>query len=203
MLRYKWNIYVEFLAAIFKQGLEYNTINGYRSAISAYHVHINNKPVGEHPEVSRLMRGVSNERPPQPRYCSTWDINTVLKYIQSMGPNANLSNRDISIKTAILLAITSSHRGKELHHLRVHLMNVLNSHTTFHFNKKLKTTKTGEKLPTSTVRRFSGDTLLCPCNTLDDYLARTREWRITDFSSKLVKPDQLFLSSIEPHQRVS
>ena len=193
---------LEFLAAIFDEGREHSTINGARSAISAYHAHVDNKPVGEHPLICALVKGVSNKRPPKPRYCSTWDINTVLRHIISMGQNTGLSHRDLSLKTVLLLAITSAHRGMELHLLTVNLINVHHKHTTFQFYKKHKKTKPGEKPKPSTFHGAPGNPLLCPCRTINDYISRSREWRIRDDSSKLFHPAQLFLSSKEPHQAV-
>ena len=196
------NEILEYLAAIFDEGREHSTINGARSAISAYHVHVDNKPVGEHPLICALVKGVSNIRPPKPRYCSTWDINTVLRHIISMGQNTDLNHRDLSLKTVLLLAISSAHRGKELHLLTVNLINVHHKHTTFQFYKKHKKTKPGEKPKPSTFHGSPGNPLLCPCRTINDYISRSREWRIRDDSSKLFHPAQLFLSSREPHQAV-
>ena len=194
---------LEFLAAIFDEGRGHSSINGARSAISANHAYVNNKPVGEHPLICSLIKGVSNARPPQPRYCSTWDINLVLRHILNMGENSTLTNRDLSLKTVLLLAITSAHRGAELHLLTVNLVNIHNKHTTFQFYKKHKKTKPGEKPRPSSFHRSPGNPLLCPCHTLDAYINRSREWRIRDNISKLYNPDQLFLSSIEPHQAVT
>ena len=39
---------LEFLATNFDKDCEYNTIYGYRSAISVCHGHISNKPAGKH-----------------------------------------------------------------------------------------------------------------------------------------------------------
>ena len=66
---------VEFLNGMFRKGLSYSTINGYRSAISALHPHIERKPVGEHPRVMQVMNAIFNLRPPEPRYSSQWDVN--------------------------------------------------------------------------------------------------------------------------------
>ena len=49
------NPVLEFLTEIFHDGLKYNTIAGYRSAISAYHDPIGPYKVGQHPRVSELM----------------------------------------------------------------------------------------------------------------------------------------------------
>ena len=53
---------------ILKFWLQYRTLNCLRSAISAYHVHIDGKSVGKHPKVCALLTGIFNQRPPQPRY---------------------------------------------------------------------------------------------------------------------------------------
>ena len=55
-----------FLAEQFAEGKQYRTINMLRSAISSAHVHLDSKPIGQHPLVVRLMRGVSTCRPPLP-----------------------------------------------------------------------------------------------------------------------------------------
>ena len=40
----------EFLSRLFQNGVQYRTINNYRSAISAFHDHIQGRPVGDTPE---------------------------------------------------------------------------------------------------------------------------------------------------------
>ena len=68
------NQILEFLSQLFQNGLQYRTINNYRSARSAFHDHIQGKPVGEHPRICSLVAGVFNSRPPQPRYCFIWNF---------------------------------------------------------------------------------------------------------------------------------
>ena len=74
---------LEFLSQLFQNGLQYRTINNYRSAISAFHEHIQGKPVGEHPRICSLVVGAFNSRPPQPRYCFIWNVQTVIDFIKS------------------------------------------------------------------------------------------------------------------------
>ena len=78
----KWVL--DFLAELFDSGLEFNTIAGYRAAISAYHEHCEGFKVGEHPRVSNLMLGIFNKRPPKPRYNFIWDIDIVLRYFLTL-----------------------------------------------------------------------------------------------------------------------
>ena len=67
-------------------------------------------PVGQHPLVSRLVKGVFNARPPIPRYSSTWDVQIVLNYLESLGNNDTLSLKQLTLKTAFLMAITRPSR---------------------------------------------------------------------------------------------
>lgn len=53
--------------------------------------------VGQHPLVTRLFKGVFNDRPPLPKYSNTWDVRIVLYYLQSRGDNEGLSLTNQSI----------------------------------------------------------------------------------------------------------
>ena len=112
---------LNFLASHFEAGLEYRTLNVYRSASSATHPQIEGYNVGEHPLVVQLLKGIFNSRLPVPRYTSTWDVNIVTSYLEGLGSNAQLSLKQLSKKLTFLLAITSAERGSELiaHDLRL------------------------------------------------------------------------------------
>ena len=73
-------------------GLGYSAIGTHRSALSSI-LQVPGVPkIGEHVLVSRFMKGVFNLRPPQPRYSHTWDVNKLLMYLKSLGPNASHGN---------------------------------------------------------------------------------------------------------------
>ena len=55
-----------FLATLYQEGYQYNSVNAYRSAISSVHEKVDGVPVGQHPIVTRLVKGVFNVRPPHP-----------------------------------------------------------------------------------------------------------------------------------------
>ena len=46
---------LDFLSNLFSEGLGYRTINGYRSAISAYHEKVEGIPTGQHPKVCQFL----------------------------------------------------------------------------------------------------------------------------------------------------
>ena len=87
---------VNFLAHLYKDGYQYRSLNAYCSAISSMHERVDRYEVGQHPLVSRVMRGAFNLRPPQPRYEATWDVSTVLRYIESLGPSEVLPLHELS-----------------------------------------------------------------------------------------------------------
>ena len=86
---------LNFLASQFDAGLEYRTLNVYCSALSATHPQIEGFKVGEHPLVVQLLKGIFNSRPPTPRYTYTWDVSTVMSYLESLGPNEQLSLKQL------------------------------------------------------------------------------------------------------------
>jgi hypothetical protein len=104
----------DFLAHSFDEGLEYRTINTYRSALSGVLPPIDGFPVGQHPLVIRLLKGVLNLRPALPRYQRTWSVDVVLIYLRSLPRNEDLSLKLLTQKLAILLALTAPQRSSEL-----------------------------------------------------------------------------------------
>ena len=72
-----------FLAEMFSKGYQYRSIDAYRSAISSVHDKIDGYDVGQHPLISRLLKGIFHQRPPQPRYTHTWDVGVVTAYIRA------------------------------------------------------------------------------------------------------------------------
>ncbi len=67
-----------FITYLFEKGLLYSTINGYRSMLSSVLPPIDKFPIGQHPAIIRLLRGVFNERPPTRKLIPTWDLPLVL-----------------------------------------------------------------------------------------------------------------------------
>jgi len=117
--------FLDFISTLFQEGLQYRSINSIRSAVSSTHQPIDGSPIGQHPLVRQLFRGVYNSRPPQPRYTHTWDVNTVLVHITQLGENKDLPLKALSSKLVVLIALTSASRVSELQALDLH----------FHYHK--------------------------------------------------------------------
>lgn len=105
---------LNFLAALAKDGLAYRSINTYRSAILAGHLPFDNRPIGEHPLMCKLLRGIQLSVPPEPRYSVLWDVNKVLNLFRSWPSNKYLSRKQISAKLAMLLCLISCRRVSDV-----------------------------------------------------------------------------------------
>ena len=91
----RWNInsinpnvsdIINFLSDTFHRNVRYESVNTARSALSSLGIVVDGCRAGNHPLVLRFMKGVFNLRPPLPRYAATWDVQPVLRQLQSMHP---------------------------------------------------------------------------------------------------------------------
>ena len=188
---------LDFLACQFAEGKQYRTINSYRSAISMTHTPIDGVVVGKHPLVTRLMKGIFNRRPPQPRYALTWDVGRVLGHISSLGRNSDLSLKQLSHKLVVLLALANASRASEIHALDIRYLSRNENGVTFTIAELTKTTQPGKKKVVCYLP-LKQESRLCPVAALEEYLKRTSPIRRKDTSKT-----QLLLSVLKPFQPVS
>ena len=94
---------INFLADLAPQGYQYQSLNCYCLAISSVHEAVDGVSVGTHPAVARLLKGAFHKRPPMPRYPSFWDVGTIINHLKSLGNNENLTLRQLTPKTVMLL----------------------------------------------------------------------------------------------------
>ena len=106
-----------FLASLYQEGYQYNSVNAYRSAISSVHDKADGVPVGQHPIITRLIKAIFNVRPPIPRYSITWDVQLVLNFLQTQGQLETLPLKMLTLKNVFLLAITRPSRSADLSQL--------------------------------------------------------------------------------------
>jgi hypothetical protein len=65
------------------------------------------------------MKGIANERPPKPRYTTTWDISTVTTYLLALEENKTLPLKLLTKKLLMLLALVSPERSPVLWELDI------------------------------------------------------------------------------------
>ena len=190
---------LDFLALQFHEGKEYRTVNVYRSALSAVLPLIDGHKAGSHPLVCQLLKGVFQLRPPQPRYATTWQVSKVVQYISSLGSNSNLSTKLLSYKLVGLLALTAPDRASGLAARDLRFRYFHPEGVQFKLPELTKTARQGQDPKSCFHASFPENEHLCVCKCLQEYEARTLQWRPQDPS----KPNKLLLSHINPHKSVS
>ena len=65
-----------FLAELCEKGYQcsYRSVNAYHSTIFSTHEKVDAQPVGQHPTIVRVLKGAYNQRPPLPKYSTTWEV---------------------------------------------------------------------------------------------------------------------------------
>lgn len=191
---------LKYLSYLFyRKGFQYRTINVHRSAVSMTHLPINNCCVGEHPLVSRLMKGIANLRPPVPKYLKTWDVSIVLNYLLKLSPAPSLSLKTLTLKLVMLMAIVKASRANLLHKLDLRFRVFKRDGVIFSIPQLTKTGKQSGPPIDIFFPAFPQDRRLCVVNYLKNYEKKTLEFR------KQVQQNtknQLFISFIEPHQPI-
>ena len=166
-----------FLAERFEDGLEYATLNVYRSALSAFHPPIEGYKVGQHPVVSRLLHGAFNENPPRPRYTDTWEVNRVLEWMRGLGVNSEVPLKTLTWKLAMLLALMGACRGSELRSLKVSLMQDKGTEIWFRIDSLTKTKRPSNPYITLKWAQYEEDDMVDVTSCLRVYIERTRQRR--------------------------
>ena len=198
-----------FLQSLFDKGRAFSTLKVYLAAISACHVGINGKTVGQHPLVCRFLRGARRLRPVSKPLSPGWDLPLVLGALSGppFEPLSEVDAKTLSLKTALLMALVSAKRVGDLHALSVHsscmqfgsgdskvslrpnpayvpkVMDTSYSCLSMEFSAFHPPPFTSEEQ-----RRLH---TLCPVRALRAYVSRTLSFR---------KADQLFVSWSGPHK---
>ena len=186
---------VNFLASLHSEGYQYNSINSYRSAISSVHEKVDGFSIGQHPLVTKLLKGVFHDRPPLPRYTTTWKVDVVLAYLKSLGRNECLSLKQLTWKTTILLALTRPSRSADLSNLDITGRQYRPEGVAFLPCTLAKQSRQGKPIAEFFFPSFPHDTKLCPVMTLRAYEERTRGLRSIE--------TRLLVSLIKPHKKVT
>ena len=168
---------VNFLAELFHQGYQYRSLNAYRSAISSVHEKVDGEPVGQHPLVSQVLKGAFNERPPRPKYHSTWEVNLVLDMFRSEGVPSSLTLQKLTFRTVMLFALTRPCRGADLAALDLNNRTFCPEGVAFNPTQLSKQSRPSHFNVAFFFPSFQDDSRLCPVEALKEYEARTSQFR--------------------------
>ena len=132
---------------------------------------------------------------PTPKYAETSDVDKVLEHIPSLGEDNKLTDKELTHKLTMLLALTSASRASEIQGLHLSFMKDNGTEIEFTIHKLIKTRKTGEKPMVVSFQQYAKSNLdVVGC--LRAYIRRTAPWRMGS------KREQLLLGIPEPHNPV-
>jgi hypothetical protein len=93
------------------------------------------------------MKGVFNKSPPVPKYTDTWvSRESTGDTIKTLGDNKTMHMKQLSLKLAMLMALSSAGTSSELTSLSVDYMTDAAEYISFQLHKVYKTTKPGKHL---------------------------------------------------------
>ena len=164
---------------------------------------INGYPVGQHPDIKRLLKGVFNSRPPVKQLVPEWDLRKVLDLLSSppFEPMNKISLKCLTWKTVFLTAISMFRRCSDVQALRmdVGFMNILSEGVIFIREGLSKQDGPSHNCKKMFVPCFKKNRKLDPKTANDIYLKRKLGLR----SSENETIRQLFLTVNKLHKAVS
>ena len=139
-------------------------MNTARSSLSAF-INIDGVPVGQHPVITRLMKGVLNIKPALPKYNFTWDVGIVITYISKIDTNS------LSQKLATLLVLLCGQRCSEiLSVLDIRNLDLSENMCVIRIGDILKTSGPKNHIDEIKFHLYPNDLTICPLNCLTQYL---------------------------------
>lgn len=163
---------IKFLTVEFEKGMSYGSFNSLRSAISL----ILGQDLGQNEMVKRFFRGLSNVRPPKPKYDSTWGPKVVLDYFQNSS-NEKLSSESLSKKLIILLALVTGQRLQTLSLINIKNIVFKEETVEIKISDKIKTSRLGRNQSVLTLSIYKESKNVCLVTALKCYLERTKDLR--------------------------
>ena len=185
---------LDFLTLLYKQGVGYSAINTARSALSSVITPADKTTFGEHPLVSRFLKGTFELRPSLPRYSTIWDVGIVLKHLQSYPALKDLTLKQLTMNLTMLLALVTAQRTQTLSKLDTSCMQETTTGIIFTIRDTLKTTRPGKHLAPIEIRSFAPDSRLCPVTYIKHYITITHSRR---------SDSRLLISYTKPHKSVT
>lgn len=139
------------------------------------------------------MKGVFRLRPPKRKYCATWNVQEALSYVESLEPIEDLTLKQLTYKSILLVALTTAARAHELAGMDLKYRLQKESEWEFSLEIHVKTSWPGHQGRRIYLKAFPDNQKICIIRTLMAYILRTKDIRT---SSKL------FISYVAPHRAI-
>ena len=189
------SVILNFLTRLRKTySYKYQTIAGYRSAISKYHEGFNGIPIGQAKNVKRLTRAVFIGAPPIAKYATIWSADKVLSHLRTLVPHQTLSDYQLGMKTLALISFASLSRSSSVAQLGPDVQCV-GDKIVFSLMGLEKTSRPGHLRSELSFLVDKSDSGLDIQQCCLDYLARTEQKRVYYAAGEGRSPDRLFISN--------
>ena len=167
---------VNFITGCYDKGLGHSAISTARSALATF-ISIDNVPLGQHPIITRLIKGIYTSRPAIPKNTIVWDTEIILTYLKRLSPCKKLNISVLTWKLAALTALLTGQRNQSLHLLDIRNITLTHSKIKIRYGDLLKQTRPGYQLSELTIRAYAPDKRLCLVLLMTEYLNRVKSIR--------------------------
>lgn len=181
-----------FLSRLHDEGLSYSAINTAKSMLSSLFEIVQKRDIGKNVLIKRFMKGIFQLRPSFPKSNFTWDVKIVLKFLENLENNM-LTLRLLSIKVAVLMALTTGQRCQTLSVMDLRNMEISNNHVKIRIGDMLKQTTPKNHLAEIFMESYIKPEI-CIVNTLNHYIRKTESIR---------EDTKLFIITQKPHSGAS
>lgn len=161
-----------FLTQLYDLGISYSGINTAKSMLSTMFQIIHKRDIGNEVLIKRFMKGIFHLRPVLPKTLFTWDVKTVLKFLETM-QNKGLTLRLLSVKVAILMALTTGQRCQTLSVMDINNMEIADQYVKIRIGELLKQTKPNKHLAELYIEAFNQNSDICLVTALRHYIKKT------------------------------
>ena len=187
---------IEFLTDLFySKNVGYSCLNTARSTLSLIIEPQQRITFGSQPLVRRFMNGIFKLRPSFPKYAVTYEVKTVLDYLETIQTSILTPLKGLSHKLSMLLCLLSGQRNQSMAALDIEYMNLTDNFCHFFIPEILKTTRPGHHLQPLELNRYPKNINLCPVALIKTYIAVTADFR--------EREPKLFISYKPPHKKVT
>jgi len=168
---------LQFVTQLLSAGKSYSSINGARSALSAFIPADGQVTFGQQPLVSKFVKGVANLRPPMAKYACMWEAKTVLDKLRALPSDTDLTLIELTLKVVMLLALTLCQCAQAIQTLVLSHVTMISDGAQIGFPTKLKQTRPGFHLKPLLLKSYPLEPKICPVTTLKSYISRTSSLR--------------------------
>ena len=164
---------IKFLTLQYQAGAKYSTLNSMRAALSL----LCNNELSDNTELNRLFKGFYRLRPSKPKYTNTWDVNIVLKELETWIPNEKLTLKKLTLKLVMLLALCTGFRVQNLSVLKMNEIKINDAGVELTISDLVKTSRPGAPQPYAFLPYFINRPNVCCAKIIVDYIGYTKDLR--------------------------